>query len=224
MKDTRIQNHSIFYDQWLGIFLAFFLLALPNIKAFGEEASDSGVRPQKSSNKPSDPFKTLRSDEGFLFSQLDTSWFNSPTPEDKKDIHLLFRSPQVNKGFQPIMTVRVDRSIGNTKNIREYVQQWMGDYAKLGYQVLGSRPFRHKNETGYVIDVKNTKSNTKKPGKQIRQAVFFKRREKAVILTCIDNISSFRTTLKECNKIIRSFTWASSDTTKKQAINVNQNL
>ncbi len=156
--------------------------------------------------KPSDPesktFQTLRSDEGFLFSQLDTSWFNSPTPEDKKNIHLLFRSPVVTNGFQPIMTVRVDKNVGTAKNIKEYVEQWMGDYAKLGYRVLGSRPFQHKKEVSYVIDVKNTKTE-----KQVRQVVFFKRREKAVILTCIDNVSSFQNSLRECNNIIRSFAW-----------------
>ena len=66
------------------------------------------------------------------------------------------------------MTVRIDRGVGKARNIKGYVQQWMGDYAKLGYRVLGSRPFRHKNETSYVIDVRNTKSK-----KQVRQVVFF---------------------------------------------------
>ena len=167
--------------------------------------------PKLSDNPKSQTFQTLRSEEGFLFSQLDTSWFNSPTPEDKKNIHLLFRSPVVTNGFQPIMTVRVDKSVGNAKNIKEYVEQWMGDYAKLGYRVLGSRPFRHKDERrSYVIDVRNTESE-----KQVRQVVFFKRREKAVILTCIDNVNSFQNSLKECNKIIRSFAWNQTDESKQ---------
>ncbi len=164
--------------------------------------------------KPSDPeskaFQTLRSDEGFLFSQLDTSWFNSPAPEDKKNIHLLFRSPVVTNGFQPIMTVRVDKNVGKAKNIKEYVEQWMGDYAKLGYRILGSRPFQHKNERSYVIDVKNTETE-----KQVRQVVFFKRREKAVILTCIDNVNSFQSSLRECNNIIRSFAWDQTTESKQ---------
>lgn len=200
--------------------LVLLLVVGPYLRAFAVQSTDTGVRPQKS-DAGGNTFQTLRSDEGFLFSQLDTSWFRSPTPEDKQDIHILFRAPTVNDGFQPIMTVRVDNRIGNTKSIDEYVQQWMGDYSKLGYEVLGSRPFRHKNEVGYVIDVRNQSSNNNvknpKPSKQIRQAVFFRRREKAVILTCIDNASSFKNTLKECNKIIRAFTWASQNTKKTKS-------
>ena len=44
---------------------------------------------------------------------------------------------------------------------------------------------------------------------------FFKRRQKAVILTCIDNVTSFTSSLKECNKIIRSFAWDQSEIDKE---------
>lgn len=182
------------------ILFIFFALLLTGVAFAAPEPLSTDPK-----SDTSQTFKTLRSEEGFLFSQFDTSWFNSPTPEDKKSIHLLFRSPVVTNGFQPIMTVRIDKNIGETKNIQEYVQQWMGDYSKLGYQVLGSQPFQHKNEVSYVIDVRNAE-DTKSP-KQIRQVVFFKRKQKAVILTCIDNISTFKNSLKECNKIIRSFAW-----------------
>ena len=166
--------------------------------------------PEPPSTKKSETFKTLRSEEGFLFSQFDTSWFNSPKPEDKKSIHFLFRSPVVTNGFQPIMTVRVDKNIGETKNIQEYVQQWMDDYSKLGYQVLGSQPFQHKNEVSYVIDVRSSENTESQ--RQIRQVVFFRRKQKAVILTCIDNVGTFKNSLIECNKIIRSFAWDQATT------------
>lgn len=212
--DGVVQGQSLFLHVFFTLFALFLFISgvfcWPLFQAFAvTNPADTGIRPQKSDRSSSisgelesNAFKTLRSNEGFLFSKLDTSWFTAPTPEDKKDIHLLFRSPNTNKGFQPIMTVRVDKNVGNTRNIKNYVEQWMGDYARLGYQVLGSRSFRHKKEVSYVIDVRNQKSK-----KQIRQAVFFRRKQKAVILTCIDNTSTFRTSLKECNKIIRSFAW-----------------
>ena len=197
---NQLQNHFKIY--------MYLFISLILISKFTSAAPDTSTRSNAPNlkNKKSETFPTLRSDEGFLFSKLDTSWFNSPTPKDKKNMHLLFRSPVVTNGFQPIMTVRVDRNIGKARNIKGYVQQWMGDYAKLGYRVLGSRPFQHKKETSYVIDVRNTKSK-----KQVRQVVFFKRRQKAVILTCIDNVTSFTSSLKECNKIIRSFAWDQSE-------------
>ena len=184
----------------------YLLISFILIPKFTSAAPDA---PKTSASKPK-TFPTLRSDEGFLFSKLDTSWFNSPTPEDKRNIHLLFRSPVVTNGFQPIMTVRIDKNLGKAKNIKEYIEQWMGDYAKLGYRVLGSRPFRHKKERSYVIDIKNMETK-----KQVRQVVFFKRKQKAVILTCIDTISSFTSSLKECNKIIRSFAWDQSEIDKE---------
>ena len=192
------------YCKQTSIYLLILLILIPGVALTAPDLSP------KSSDPVSKTFPTLRSDEGFLFSKLDTSWFNSPTPEDKQNIHLLFRSPVVTNGFQPIMTVRVDNNVGETKNIKRYVEQWMGDYAKLGYRVLGSRPFQHKNEVSYVIDVRNTESE-----KQVRQVIFFKRRQKAVILTCIDNVSSFKNSLRECNNIIRSFAWDQTAQTRQ---------
>ncbi len=201
MKNQKLSQTQNNYFQICSLFilLTFTIPIIPHLNTLA--APD----PAPSSQKDAQTFQTLRSKEGFLFSQLDTTWFNSPTPKDKKSMHLLFRSPVVNQGFQPIMTVRVDNNIGEIANINQYVQQWMGDYPRLGYQVLGSRPFRHNNrEVSYVIDIKNERSQ-----KQIRQVVFFKRRQKAVILNCIDNIASFMMSLRECNKIIRSFAWTS---------------
>ena len=205
-----MKNQSMFQIQTHSNLLSLVLLvSILMILPLNVLAAPDPIQPP---TKDDQTFQTLRSEEGFLFSELDTTWFHAPTPKSKRNLHLLFRSPIVNQGFQPIMTVRVDNNIGNTPNINQYVQQWMGDYSKLGYRVLGSKPFRHKNqEVSYVIDIKNERSQT-----QIRQVVFFKRREKAVILTCIDNIISFTNSLQECNKIIRSFAWASSDMSEDQ--------
>ena len=140
--------------------------------------------------------------ELFEFSNLKTSWWKAPVPADKEGVSMLFRAPVLKKpnGFRPIMTVRLGKT---DKNVASYVASWMGDYAKLGYEVLGSRSFSHKKNSGYVVDVKNPNTN-----KQARQVIFLKD-QNSVILTCVDKIKSFKSSLSECNKIVRSFNWVS---------------
>ena len=137
--------------------------------------------------------------ELFEFKELETSWWRAPVPASKKGVALLFRAPlSKQKDFQPIMTVRV----GKTKQgINNYVASWMGDYSKLGYDILGSRAFKHNSQRSYVVDVRN--SSTKK---QARQVIFLKNNN-TVILTCIDRVDTFKNSLSECNKIVKSFSW-----------------
>lgn len=139
--------------------------------------------------------------ELFEFNNPKTSWWKAPVPANKQGVSMLFRAPVSSKksdGFRPIMTVRLGKT---DKSVANYVASWMGDYAKLGYDVLGSRSFSHKKNPGYVVDVRNPRTN-----KQARQVIFLKG-ENSVILTCVDRIKSFKSSLSECNKIVRSFNW-----------------
>ena len=135
----------------------------------------------------------------FEFNDIETSWWRAPVPASKRGVSVLFRAPLTKqKDFQPIMTVRV----GKTKqSINNYVASWMGDYSKLGYDILGSRPFKHQDHRAYVVDVRNTTTK-----KQARQVIFLKDNN-TVILTCIDGVETFKNSLSECNKIVKSFSW-----------------
>ena len=87
----QLQNHLK-----ICTFLFISFILIPHLASTAPDApKKSSITKPKTSK--SETFQTLRSEEGFLFSKLDTSWFNSPTPEDKKNIHLLFRSPVVKK-------------------------------------------------------------------------------------------------------------------------------
>ena len=77
----------------------------------------------------------------------------------------------------------------------------MKEYPRYGFDVLGSGAFAQKNQRGYVLDLLDRDQK-----KQLRQVVFLKNK-KAVILTCRDQQSSFKNTLKSCNEIIRNFNW-----------------
>ncbi len=172
--------------------LIFLIVLLGLSTTHGALETTSPVKPKGIS---------IESPEGFLLKDLNTAWFQSPPPPSKKGIHMLFRAPKAVDGFQALLTIRVDKDVEKAKSIKQYVRQWMGDYKKLGYKVLGSKAFKQDGNPAYVIDVQN-----KKTKKQVRQVVFFKP-EKAVVITCIDNEKSFTKSLPECNRVTKSFAW-----------------
>ena len=140
------------------------------------------------------------SPHGFRISSGGTDWFITSPPPETRYIVTMYQSPSKNKDVHPSLTVRVD-NLKRAVSLNDYVQQWMRDYPKFGFEVLGSKPFNHNDISGYVIDLK-----TKTADKQLRQVVFVRDR-KAVILTCRDEVNSFAATLKSCNSIIKTFAW-----------------
>lgn len=109
-------------------------------------------------------------------------------------------APKIKAGSPATLTVRVDE-LSKDIAIDKYIQKWMKEYPRYGFDVLGSKPFVQNMQRGYVLDLVN-----REQGKQLRQVVFLKEK-KAVILTCRDRIASFQENLKGCNQIVRTFTW-----------------
>lgn len=141
---------------------------------------------------------------GFKISASDTDWIQTEPPPKTKYIVTMYKSPQKFKDTQASLTVRVDK-LEKRQALRSYVDQWLKDYPKFGFDVLGSKPFETGKQKGYVIDLVSRSSQ-----KQLRQVVFMKD-DKAVILTCRDHQENFKHTLKSCNSIIKSFQWASAN-------------
>jgi hypothetical protein len=86
-------------------------------------------------------------------------------------------------------------------SLEAYAKRWMKDYSQLGMDVLGSRPFALENTRGLVVDLVQPKKKL-----QLRQAVFL-RKKSVVILTCSDTQVNFESTLSECNRLIKNFSW-----------------
>ena len=85
--------------------------------------------------------------------------------------------------------------------LEAYAKRWIKDYSQLGMDVLGTRPFSFGGHRGVVVDLIQPKKKL-----QIRQAVFLKHRS-VVILTCSDQQTQFESTLSECNRLIKNFSW-----------------
>lgn len=167
-----------------------------------------------------------RSPNGFTIAAGKSGWSLASPPKDSKHIAAVYAprestsvaqqmkadllakgdivkgaaKPEMKEESKAALTVRVDNLKKDT-TLDKYVQRWMKEYPRYGFDVLGSGAFSQAKQRGYVLDLVNRDQK-----KQLRQVVFLKDR-KAVILTCRDKQASFKDTLKSCNEIIRNFTW-----------------
>lgn len=140
------------------------------------------------------------SNEGFEINPQKTSWIKSAAPDDLKNkVEALFRIKD--QKSSSTFTIRVDKDTPY-KTLKEYSHKWLKNYGQFGLEVLGSQYFKTKNDDdGFVVDISNTSSQ-----KKLRQVIFF-RNSKAVILTCMDQETAFKDTLKACNDLIKTFSW-----------------
>lgn len=152
----------------------------------------------------------FRSPVGFQLAAGNSGWIQVSTSGDNQHIATTYRAPAqvVAKAAGKTadagsLTVRIDK-LGKEMPIDQYVQRWMKEYPKYGFDVLGSAPFVQNKDKGYVLDLINRDN-----GRQLRQVVFLKK-QNAVILTCRDQAESFKESLKGCNQIIRTFAWTAT--------------
>ncbi len=145
------------------------------------------------------------SNEGFEINPQKTNWIRtSPPVELKNKVEALFRMKDTESKAQPTFTVRIDKDTPY-KTLKEYSTKWLKNYGQFGLEVLGHQYFKNeKDQAGFVIDIENSLSQ-----KKLRQVIFFKD-AKAVILTCMDQKESFKTSLKSCNDLIKTFAWNES--------------
>lgn len=176
------------------------LTLLSGSLAFGaipSKTSTQGVAPQ---------LGLYKSQAGFEISAGQTAWVQSTPPKGSRFIETVYKGLARN-GVSPTLTVRVDES-SKTKSIDQYMKKWMREYPRYGFDVTGSKPFKMGNNQGYVVDLVNRDKN-----RQLRQVVFYKD-SKAVILTCRDQSEGFKTTLRDCNEIVKNFSWANVASSK----------
>lgn len=183
-----------------------WLIALP--LAFIATSALAAPMPGTANSKLVAPQLGLyRSPLGFQISAGDSGWLHSEPPKDNKFIQTVYRAPSTGgqNGKQDAvagasLTVRVDELKKNIA-LDKYIQRWVKEYPKYGFDVLGSKSFVQNKQRGYVVDLLNRDNK-----KQLRQVVFMSK-QRAVILTCRDQSVSFKQALKGCNQIIRTFDW-----------------
>lgn len=148
------------------------------------------------------------SPHGFQIATASTDWLQTKPPKSTRYIATMFRSPEVRNKMRATLTVRVDR-LTQPMAISEYVKRWTKEYPKFGFDVKGSKKFTMNGQQGYVVDLVNPSKK-----RQLRQVIFMKN-NRAVLMTCRDHVNSFNESLKECNKMIKTFSWKKVDGNKK---------
>jgi hypothetical protein len=140
-----------------------------------------------------------RSPLGFEVNAAKSGWSIHTPPRDSKFVATVFRPSAASSAA---LTVRVDK-LDRDLSIDQYIQRWMKEYPRFGFDVLGSQPFQQASRKGYVVDLINRESQ-----RQLRQVIFLSnKRRSAVILTCRDKVDRFKDSMRNCNSIVRTFNW-----------------
>jgi hypothetical protein len=137
-----------------------------------------------------------RSPLGFELSAGASGWAHAEPPKNNKFVATLYANQKTGAS----LSVRVDE-IKKEVPLDKYIQRWVKEYPKYGFDVIGSQAFAQNKQHGYVVDLINRDT-----GKQLRQVLFMKK-QRAVIMTCRDSVKNFKQSLKDCNQIIRTFSW-----------------
>lgn len=140
------------------------------------------------------------SPEGFMLNSAGTNWVHMKAPKSIESVATVYKAPKATEGVQAALLVRVE-PLSKPTSIKGYIHRWAKDYPRFGFEILASRPIKLKTENGYLMDLVHRETN-----KQLRQVVFIKN-QRAVVLTCRDQMKSFNDNLRACNDIIRTFTW-----------------
>ncbi len=169
------------------VLFVLLFLTIPN--------SHSAVNKKADREKGINHFK----DTSFSLTNNDTDWYLSPPPEGTSGILSIYRGP-LQKGTQPTLTIR--KYTSKTENISQFTKKWAREFPLFGFDVLGIKKHSLDKRRAYILDVLNTSTE-----KQARQIISHNKKE-FVILTCMDNIQSFRNSLQKCNSIIQSLKWS----------------
>lgn len=137
---------------------------------------------------------------GFEILANNTSWIKTQPPQKSRFIETVYRAPIERNNVRATLSVRVDQ-IHKRTALKNYVRRWVKEYPKYGYDVLGSKAFKSGKNKGYVIDLINTRKK-----RQLRQVIYLNKKT-AVLMTCRDHTASFSSSLRECNNIIKNFSW-----------------
>jgi hypothetical protein len=169
--------------------------------SFASIASFAAPIPATSSSiLVSSPPGLFVSARGFKMNSGSSSWIQSSPPKNIPSLVTVYKSPILNMGQQPALTVRVDE-LRTATPLKAYVKKWMKDYNRFGFEVLTAKQIKVAQSQAFLLDILSKETN-----KQLRQLVFLKDRT-AVILTCRDHKSSFAKTVQDCNEIAKTFEW-----------------
>ncbi len=86
-------------------------------------------------------------------------------------------------------------------DLEKYVRQYLRDYNQYGFEVIGLQSLKQSGLNSVIVDL-----NQKNKVTRSRQ-VFYKKDDKIVTATCVDDFEKFNKTILTCNSILQTFQW-----------------
>ena len=86
-------------------------------------------------------------------------------------------------------------------DLEKYVRQYLRDYNQYGFEVVGLQSLKQTSLNSVIVDL-----NQKNKATRSRQ-VFYKKNDKIVMITCLDNFEQFSKTILLCNSVLNTFQW-----------------
>ena len=147
-----------------------------------------------------DAASLYRSPLGFKIDSAETDWERVSPTKKSKFVITQYRAKDSYKNIFASLTLRRD-SLKKKQSLEDYVEKWLGQYPKFGFDVIGTKRLKRKDieNQGFLIDLVSRDGL-----KQLRQVVYVRDKD-AFVLTCRDHKENFKKSLKDCNKIINSF-------------------
>jgi len=99
-----------------------------------------------------------------------------------------------------LLSFRVE-NVSPKVDLEKYVRQYLRDYNQYGFEVVGLQSLKQSALNSVVVDL-----NQKNKLTRSRQ-VFFKKNDKVVMATCLDEFDAFTKTIQTCNSILNTFQW-----------------
>src|SRR4051794_14150044 len=119
-------------------FSIIFFVVLWLVSTVGQAAPHPGTA---TSTLVSPQLGLFRSPLGFQLDSGQSGWAQSEAPSDNHFIATVYKAPgKTSKGEPGTLTVRTDK-LAKDIPLDKYVQRWMKEYPKYGFDVLGSMPF-----------------------------------------------------------------------------------
>lgn len=137
--------------------------------------------------------------KGFTLKTEGSDWVPVNGPEDSLLETVRFADRDRSKTGS--LSIRVDK-VAKNASLELYTRKWMRDYPNYGFEVISAKNFQLGGSPALVVDMLSRGKN-----KQIRQVVS-KNDDQVAVLTCLDDKSRFNESLKQCNQIMKSFSWA----------------
>lgn len=141
---------------------------------------------------------------GVVLSQLGFKVQNFPSNWELKknndpEVMSLEMGP-LEKKSKSILSFKT-QTVSAKTDLEKYVRQYLRDYNQYGFEVTGLQSLKQTAINSVVVDL-----NQKNKASRSRQ-VFYKKDDKIVTATCIDDFESFSKTILTCNSILQTFQW-----------------